>query len=91
MAALNIPPVFVDAEPAPPALAAFQRKLPAEALVVGDAIVLHGQAWRVKSCRPSRQSREIVFVLYPCAGGRPHSVALFLRQWLPVLCAIKEV
>lgn len=82
MTALHIPPVFVDAEVNPPALASITRRLPAEALAVGDAVVLHNIVWRVKARRTSRQSPRIVFTLHPCAGGRPHCAELFPRQWL---------
>ncbi len=83
MTILNIPPVFVDAEVNPPAPESITRKLPAEALAVGDAVVLHGIVWRVKSRRTLSKSPRIVFTLHPCAGGRPHSASFFPRQWLP--------
>lgn len=65
MTILNIPPVFVDAEVNPPAPESITRKLPAEALAVGDAVVLHGIVWRVKSRRTSAKSPRIVFTLHP--------------------------
>lgn len=81
---LAIPPVFVEAEAAVPAKDAFRNR-PAEAIVVGDAVMLHGRAWRVKGRRTRRASPRITFTLYPIDGGRPHSAELFPRQWLPVL------
>lgn len=61
---LAIPPVFVEAEAAVPAKDAFRNR-PAESIVVGDAIMLHGRAWRVKSRRTSAKSPRIVFTLHP--------------------------
>lgn len=80
---LAIPPVFVEAEAAVPAKDAFRNR-PAESIVVGDAIMLHGRAWRVKSRQTFRKSPKIALVLHPVSGGRPHVAELFPRQWLSV-------
>lgn len=83
MTQLNIPPVFVEAEADSIPESAFCQR-PAEEIRTGDAIMLHGQAWRVKGRQTRRKSPRILYTLYPIAGGRPHSAECFPRQWLPV-------
>lgn len=82
MTQLHIPPVFVEAEATPPPASAFRNR-PAEEIETGDAVMLHGQAWRVKGRQTRRKSPRITFTLYPINGGRPHSAECFPRQWLP--------
>lgn len=84
MAEFKIPPVFVEAEAAPPPPQSAFRKRPAEQIAVGDMVVLLGQVYRVKARRTSQTSPRITFVLYPCAGGRPTRQSYFPRNWLDV-------